>query len=293
MDNLTWFKFSPAQWFMGKIQRCDEITQARFIRLCCLYFNKEGQLSVEDAEIEIDADRLKILIDKKIVKVSGDAIIIEFLDNQFESITESTKGKSTAGTIGNLKRWYPDIYERFISKELTLDQAIAEQSQTDRTPIADRSQTVAGDRREEKSRVEEIREEKKREEEIIPSTKVEGVKPKKPKEPLHAPLKQLFLDTYEQHFHRPFYWNVKDSVALNKIIKQIRFMQQGVSDEGIADNFTALLTAILNNPHKNKWLYDNLSPSIIGSKFNEILNQFSHTETGGVDITDLFKDLPT
>ena len=65
MDKLQWFKFTPSDWMMGKIQRCPEITQARFMRLCCLYWNKECLLSIEDAEIEIDKEHLDILIAKK------------------------------------------------------------------------------------------------------------------------------------------------------------------------------------------------------------------------------------
>ena len=56
MSKLTWFKFTPSDYMMGKIQRCPEVTQARFIRLCCLYWNKQCELTYEDAEIEIDKE---------------------------------------------------------------------------------------------------------------------------------------------------------------------------------------------------------------------------------------------
>jgi len=69
MDKLQWFKFAPSDWMMGKIQRCPEVTQARFLRLSCLYWNKECNLSYEDAEIEIDQEHLDVLIKKKIIKV--------------------------------------------------------------------------------------------------------------------------------------------------------------------------------------------------------------------------------
>jgi len=96
MDKLQWFKFSYADWRMGKIQRCSEITQARFVNLCCLYWNKEANISIEDAEIEIDKEHLDILIGKKIIEVDNQHIFIKFLDEQLKDIAETSKGKSKA-----------------------------------------------------------------------------------------------------------------------------------------------------------------------------------------------------
>lgn len=96
MDKLQWFKFMPTDWVMGKIQRCPEITQARFMRLICLYWNKECILSLEDAEIEIDKEHLDILISKKIVKVEDDFLIIDFLNEQLEGIAETSQKRREA-----------------------------------------------------------------------------------------------------------------------------------------------------------------------------------------------------
>lgn len=101
MDKLQWFKFAPTDWVMGKIQRCPEITQARFMRLICLYWNKECILSYDDAEIEIDKEHLDILISKKIVKLEDDFLIIDFLNEQLDNITETSQKRRDAV----LKRW--------------------------------------------------------------------------------------------------------------------------------------------------------------------------------------------
>ena len=160
MDKLQWFKFSYADWRMGKIQRCPEITQSRFINLCCLYWSKECLLSYEDAEIEIDKEHLDILIKKKIVSNINESINISFLDEQFAEIEDKKKDRSFSGVIGNLKRWKPDIYNLYQDKKITLEEAIsmskniAEVSLPDSPPIATQSQKVA-----EKRRGEEIREE--------------------------------------------------------------------------------------------------------------------------------------
>jgi len=101
MDKLQWFKFSPTDWSMGKIQRCSDTTQLRFLRLVCLYWNKECVLSIEDAEIEIDKEHLDILVAKKIIKTNGNFILIEFLNEQLEGIyATSDKRRESV-----LKRW--------------------------------------------------------------------------------------------------------------------------------------------------------------------------------------------
>lgn len=171
MDKLQWFKFTPSDYMMGKIQRCPEITQARFMRLCCLYWNKQCELTYEDSEIEIDKEHIDVLISKRVVVSQNGMINISFLDEQFAEIESESEGRKTSGIIGNLKRWHKSIYDQYTSKQISLEQAIelskenretiANQSHPDRTPIANPSQSIAEKKREDKRRTE-----KKIEEEI-------------------------------------------------------------------------------------------------------------------------------
>lgn len=96
MDKLQWFKFTISDWVMGKIMRCPEVTQARFIWLCCQYWNRECNMNIEDAEIEIEMQHLNILLAKKIVLLDINKIRIKFLDQQLDDIKEISKGKSNA-----------------------------------------------------------------------------------------------------------------------------------------------------------------------------------------------------
>ncbi len=96
MDKLTWFKFTPSNWVMGKILKCPEVTQARFIRLVCLYWNKECILHYDDAEIEVDKEHLDIMISKKVIKNIDDFIVIEFLNEQLEGISETSEKRRKA-----------------------------------------------------------------------------------------------------------------------------------------------------------------------------------------------------
>lgn len=195
MDKLQWFKFTPSDWMMGKIQRCDEITQARFIRLCCLYWNKECNLSIEDGIIEIDQQYFDILVSKKIISKNQTHFNISFLDEQFLEVSEISTTKSQSGIIGNLKRWHRNIYNEFIEKKISLEEAviksknIAEQSQTDSEPITDQSQIIA-----DKKREEEIILEKKRKEKNINDRKLK-----------FACTLEPFLNTYGKEFLNDFY----------------------------------------------------------------------------------------
>ena len=154
MNELQWFKFNPSKWFMGRIQRCSEIAQARFIRLCCLYWSKQCKLSKEDAQIEIDEKYLNELEKKKVLLVVDGFISIDFLDTQFCEISEKKSDLSNKGKIGNLKRWNPDVYKKYKAGKISLNDAleIAKVSPPDCPPIAD-------DRREDKRREEKIRKE--------------------------------------------------------------------------------------------------------------------------------------
>ncbi len=101
MDKLSWFKFKITDWVMGKIMKCPEVTQARFIRLCCLYWNKECVLSIEDAEIEIDLEHLDILFNKKIVVRNNGFISIKFLDGQMIGVADISEKRTKSVN----KRW--------------------------------------------------------------------------------------------------------------------------------------------------------------------------------------------
>jgi chemotaxis protein histidine kinase CheA len=101
MDKLQWFKFTPSDWMMGKIQKCPADTRGMFMNLCCLYWNKECFLSAEDAEIEVDEDHFQTLLKKKIITIDGENIRISFLDDQMEEILETSEKRREAAN----KRW--------------------------------------------------------------------------------------------------------------------------------------------------------------------------------------------
>lgn len=97
MDNLQWFKFSPSHWFMGRIQRCSELAQARFIRLCCIYWTNECVMDIHDAEIELGEDEFRELLKLRIIESNADgSLVVKFLDEQYQSCLELSNSRSKA-----------------------------------------------------------------------------------------------------------------------------------------------------------------------------------------------------
>lgn len=157
IDKLSWFKFNPGDWMMGRIRKMPKDVQADFVALMCVYWNNGCKMTEDDAELEIGRDSLDHLVRFKIIKMSSAGIVIDFLIDQMVEIESDKDNKSNAGRMGNLKRWQPDLYKKVTIGELSLNEAenIAKESHPDRTPIAKGSQNIA-----EKNRKEEKRKEK-------------------------------------------------------------------------------------------------------------------------------------
>lgn len=147
MDKLEWFKFKPADYMMGKIQKCPEVTQARFLKLCCLYWNKQGSLAIDDAIIELDQEHFDILVAKKVVKVESNYVRIDFLDEQLSDIEDVRRQASEAGKASAAKR------------STNRQQQVNGHSTTVQRPFNEIQQS--------RVRVEKIREEESREEKKI------------------------------------------------------------------------------------------------------------------------------
>jgi len=82
---------------------------------------------------------------------------------------------------------------------------------------------------------------------------------------LHSVLKEIFLDYYSANKQMEYYWTAKDGMNLKQLITKLKHY----TDEAkIPMTFQAML-----KKNKDKWINDNLSISIINSKFNEIVSK--------------------
>lgn len=102
---LPFFKFEPAQWAFGRIQRQSSDVKAAFIDLCCKYWHNLGVMSVEDASLDFGEEEVETMIKKKIVQVDQQQNIrVKFLDDQLSAIEENSKKQSERGKKSAAKR---------------------------------------------------------------------------------------------------------------------------------------------------------------------------------------------
>ena len=154
-DKLQFYKFYPSDWMMGRIQKCSGDCVKAFINFTCLYWNKECQVLIEDAKIELE-EHYETLVKYKIIVEDNEWIKIKYLEEQNNEISEKTKSKSIDGRKGNLKRWHPELYSKVCDGKISLKQAeqivkqlgsdskeIAELSHSDGNPMATQSQNIA------------------------------------------------------------------------------------------------------------------------------------------------------
>ena len=97
MEKLNWFKFSPADWMMGRIQKCSAHAKVEFLEICCLYWNKLGILTEEDLDGQYD--HLEELVQRKVLKIEN-KVYIDFLDEQLCKMMEISQRRKEAGAKG-------------------------------------------------------------------------------------------------------------------------------------------------------------------------------------------------
>lgn len=101
----------------------------------------------------------------------------------------------------------------------------------------------------------------------------------------------FFENAYEQKKGVKYYYAAKDASALKQILGKIKFLmplEEQNDEQKLEDNFQAFINTILfTNQLHNTWIIDNLSLSIINSKFNEIYSQLTHGKTGQPNPADV------
>ena len=104
--------------------------------------------------------------------------------------------------------------------------------------------------------------------------------------------KQFFLNCYQSKTSSDFYWEVKDAVALTKLLDKIKAKvrekfpeienESAEFKEKLTSGFQIILTNI-----KDKWILDNYSLPIINTKFNEIYSQITTKAHDTNNLADL------
>ena len=148
-----WFKFNAYEWADGEIVDCSYESQGKFINLCAMYFRQCGKVTLKKALRKLgDIDEL---IDLEVIKVDGEYIRIDFLDEQLRANIETSKKRSIAGRKGGLN---PKASAKQV---LSNSQANGKQVLSNSQASAKQKQAKAKQRRGEEKREEEIRVDKR------------------------------------------------------------------------------------------------------------------------------------
>lgn len=101
---LPYFKFEPSEWDNGNIQICTRGGKGLFIDLCSIYWARLGELPYALALQKLcngNNDALQELIDRQIIHIEHDQIIIDFLDEQLSEFNQINEKRRNAAN----KRW--------------------------------------------------------------------------------------------------------------------------------------------------------------------------------------------
>ena len=125
---LPYFQFEPAQYITKDIQFCSLASQGLFINICAIYWQRDCDLTIEQLKRRFnEQDLIDELIKEKIISIDKDAIVISFLDSQYEAACGTKISRSKAGKkSAQLKKIRKEIEERltFIASETGKDLAI-------------------------------------------------------------------------------------------------------------------------------------------------------------------------
>lgn len=83
---------------------------------------------------------------------------------------------------------------------------------------------------------------------------------------------KAYADWYEKEKGIPFIWDAKNAMHISSIYKKIFQSCQLAGSASDNDTILHLFEKILNSLQRaDAWIYDNVSPAMISSKFNEII----------------------
>lgn len=98
--NFPYFKFIATEWMTGDIVFEDFSSQGLFINICALYWQRNGQLSLEDINKRFkNPSELENLTDRFFSVING-FISIKFLDEQLIDANHISKVNSLNGALG-------------------------------------------------------------------------------------------------------------------------------------------------------------------------------------------------
>ena len=98
---LPYFRFTVAQWMNGDISMEGYECKGLFADICAWYWFKDCSTTKAMLEKKFTNTRLlQLLYDSEVLKVDGENIHIEFLNDQFDLLSDRRKARQDAGRKG-------------------------------------------------------------------------------------------------------------------------------------------------------------------------------------------------
>jgi uncharacterized phage protein (TIGR02220 family) len=102
---LPFFKFNATEWITGNISYESFELQGAFISVCAEYWNRNNDLSIDEAKLRLrNALIVDLLIEKNYLKTKKNKIVISFLDKERKEIESKRLKLSESGRKGGLSK---------------------------------------------------------------------------------------------------------------------------------------------------------------------------------------------
>ena len=125
---LPFFKFNASEWITGNISFESYELQGLFIKLCAEYWNRNNEMTKEDAIRRTrEPDLIAELIKKGYIKQKKRAILIFFLDQEREAIEAKHLKLSNAGRKGGLSVAKARLKHKEIEVEVDIEEEVEEE----------------------------------------------------------------------------------------------------------------------------------------------------------------------
>lgn len=96
--NFPYFKFFPTEWLTGNIAYEDLEIQGLFINICSIYWQRDGNLSLDDIKRRYKKENLiDSLVTGGFIKLENELISIDFLNEQLEAANHISRKNSENG----------------------------------------------------------------------------------------------------------------------------------------------------------------------------------------------------
>lgn len=100
---------------------------------------------------------------------------------------------------------------------------------------------------------------------------------------INAKAKELFMNHFQKVFGEAYYWEAKDAVNMDRLIKKLtnsrKKRELTVDDDSVLNALSVFLEKI-----KDEWVLQNFTVPIISSKYNSLVSQMKEAAKKGMDV---------